>query len=337
MPPSIASSSSNVTNGRSLRGFEIPEGECAAVAHHDNWEDETTGAPFWNYKIKVYPWHVFAIVTVRFRPPVNVEHLWAASILSNSVEGDEQVIVVELGHKPQDDFTFAIDGTGGPIKHTTLSCTATEEVSSDCGLQPTFSILNNYNGVISPKIHMETWQVGATVDLTFREPLSVGQSWGAEFLGEPEDDEYEYESSSPKPAAVGYTARFRLMPLSRGLPPERKDSFGFEASPPFHSMPTISCILNKNLPPPPPPSPPSPSPPPPQRKLVDEHECFLGGRMAFVKPPSTVRRILLSNACKHLATRTRVGRLPRAAAAPLTLDNARVSCACRWVCHGSLM
>lgn len=285
---SHASRSTNATAlariSRTLRGFEVPQGECAGVAHHDNWEDETTGAPFWNYRIKVFPWRVFEVVTVRFRPPVSVDHLWAANLLSNEVQDDEQVITVELGHKSQDDFTFAIDGTGGPIKHTTISCANTEEPISTCGLEPDFTILNNYNGIISPKIHMGTWQVGASVDLTFREPISVGQAWGAELVGEPEDDD-EDGMASP---STGFTLRFRLLPLSRGLPPERKDSFGFEASPPFHSMPTISCILRQRLPPPPPPSPPSPSPPPPQRKLVDEHECFLGGRMAFVKPPSTV-------------------------------------------------
>ena len=30
------------TSSRSLRGFEM-NGDCAAVAHHDNWEDEATG------------------------------------------------------------------------------------------------------------------------------------------------------------------------------------------------------------------------------------------------------------------------------------------------------
>ena len=272
---------------RSLRGFEVPEGECAGVAHHDNWEDETTGAPYWNYKIKVFPWNVFAVVTIRFRPAVNVDHLWAASLLRNVVEGDEQVITVELGHKSQDDYTFAIDGTGGPIKHTTLSCANNAIPKSDCGLEPTFTILNNYNGIISPKIHMETWQVGAFVDLTFHEPLSIGQAWGAEYMGEPEVDDPTGDGADMP--HEGHTMRFRLMPLSRGLPPERKDSFGFEASPPFHNMPSISCSLKQRLPPPPPPSPPRPSPPPPQRKLVDENECYLGGRMAFVKPPSTVR------------------------------------------------
>ena len=284
-------SSSSAHANRALRGFEMPFGECAAVAHHDNWEDEVTGAPYWNYKIKVFPWNTFGIVTVRMRPPVSVDHLWAATILRNQVEQDEQVITVELGHKPQDDFTFAIDGTGGPVKHTTISCEHNEPPASECGLEPTFAILNNYNGIISPKIHMETWQVGALVDITFRETISIGQTWGAELVGEPDDDGLSIIDEGLRGGvrpSTGYTLRFRLMPLARGLPPERKDSFGFEASPPFHSMPSISCILQKRLPPPPPPSPPSPSPPPPQRKLVDENDCFLGGRMAFVKPPTQV-------------------------------------------------
>ena len=38
-------SSSSAHATRALRGFEMPFGECAAVAHHDNWEDEVTGAP----------------------------------------------------------------------------------------------------------------------------------------------------------------------------------------------------------------------------------------------------------------------------------------------------
>jgi hypothetical protein len=29
---------------RSLRGFELPPGDCAGIAHHDNWEDEASGA-----------------------------------------------------------------------------------------------------------------------------------------------------------------------------------------------------------------------------------------------------------------------------------------------------
>ena len=136
----------------------------------------------------MFPWTVFGKITLRMRPAVEVVHVWAATQLSNEIEGEERVVTVELGHKSQDDFTFAIDGTGGPIKHTSLSCSNTEVKQSACGLQPTFTILNNYNGIISPKVYLETWQVGATVELTFKEPLSIGQIWGAEQVGIDDED-----------------------------------------------------------------------------------------------------------------------------------------------------
>ena len=119
---------------RALRGFEMPPGEQAAVAHHDYWEDEASGQPMWNYKIKVFPWTVFALVTIRMEPAVDVAHIWAATEISKTKDEDEDVsvLVVELGHKSQDDFTFAVDGTGGPIKKITLSC-ANVEVPAETG------------------------------------------------------------------------------------------------------------------------------------------------------------------------------------------------------------
>ena len=232
----------------------------------------------------MFPWTVFGIVTIRFKPStITIAHIWAATKVEESVEGDERVLVVELGHKSQDDFTFSVDGLGGPIKSTKLACQQTEATPSDCGLEPVFTVLNNYDGVISPKIQLETWQIGATVDLTFSSRISLQGTWGAELLSDDVEADENGQSSSSR-----QTVRFRLMPLARGLPPERKSSFGFEATPPFHHMPTIRCDLKHLLPPPPPPSPPSPSPPPPERMLVDTSECFLGGRMMFVKPPTQV-------------------------------------------------
>ena len=232
----------------------------------------------------MFPWTVFGIVTIRFKPStITIAHIWAASKVEERVEGDELVLVVELGHKSQDDFTFSVDGLGGPIKSTKLACQQTEATLSDCGLGPTFTVLNNYDGVISPKIQLDTWQIGATLDLTFSSRISLQGTWGAEVLSDDVEADEDGQSSSST-----QTVRFRLMPIARGLPPERKSSFGFEASPPFHHMPTIRCELKHMLPPPPPPSPPSPSPPPPERMLVDTSECFLGGRMMFVKPPTQV-------------------------------------------------
>ncbi|KAL1525128.1 hypothetical protein AB1Y20_020000 [Prymnesium parvum] len=256
-------------------------GHCAVVAHHDNWEDEATGQSQWDYKIKVDPWIVFAHITVQLRPPVDVLNVWAASKISEKIvgHGAEAVkeLIVELGHKSQDDFTFDISGIG-TVKHAELSCEGTEIEESTCGLEPTFSVLNNYDGIISPRIHMETWQVGAIIDMQFDVRLTVGSVWGAEVVDDDKDKSNKH----------GQTVSFRLLPMARGIPPDRKSAFGFEATPPFHSVPSIDCTLRKELPPPPPPSPPWPKPPPPLRVLIDPRECFLQGRMNFVKPPSQV-------------------------------------------------
>ena len=63
-----------------------------------------------------------------------------------------QVMTVELGHKPQDDFTFDVSGEGGPITEVKLGCNSAVAPKSTCGLEPTFTILSNYAGVISPKV-----------------------------------------------------------------------------------------------------------------------------------------------------------------------------------------
>ena len=191
----------------------------------------------------------------------------------------ERELTFELGHKPQDDFSFTVSGTMGPITTSRLECEKMEEVQNDCPLQATFSVLNIWDGVISPKVYMETWQIGAEVDMTFDQRIRVSSVWGAEMVTEDLDGKNDPRHQ---------TIRFRLVPIARGLPPERRSAFGFEATPEFHSNPTISCMLKKALPPPPPPSPPYPYPPPPLRKLVDNAECFLGGRMFFTKPPTTV-------------------------------------------------
>ena len=97
---------------RELRGVDMM-GECAVVAHHDNWEDEASGQvrqpllchnhpllsqalttstrlalqPQWDYKVKVFPWTVFAHITIRLRPPVDVQSVWAATKISEKIVG----------------------------------------------------------------------------------------------------------------------------------------------------------------------------------------------------------------------------------------------------------
>jgi hypothetical protein len=246
---------------------------------------------------------VFGIIKWYIKPVnIAVEDQYAANLLTNEVIGfgkdvrapwalhastgaddaplflqAERLLTFELGHKPQDDFSFTVAGSLGPITSSRLECEKMEEVKNDCALQAEFSVLNIWDGVVSPKVHMETWQIGAEVDMSFDSHITVSSVWGAEVLSDDVGSDPQHQ-----------TVRFRLMPIARGLPPERRSAFGFEATPEFHSNPTISCTLKKALPPPPPPSPPYPYPPPPLRLLVDEKACFLGGRMFFTKPPTTV-------------------------------------------------
>lgn len=111
----------------------------------------------WNYKIKVDPWTVFGVIAIHLKPAsIIIDDLWAATMLDNSVEGDERVLTVELGHKSQDDSTFSLDGRSGPIKSTRITCRNTEVLMSDCGLEPTFSILNNCGRLVRT---IEPWTV----------------------------------------------------------------------------------------------------------------------------------------------------------------------------------
>ena len=41
----------------------------------------------WDYKVKVFPWIVFSQITLKFRPPLTVEHVWSAAKISDTVEG----------------------------------------------------------------------------------------------------------------------------------------------------------------------------------------------------------------------------------------------------------
>ena len=43
---------------------------------------------------------------------------------------------------------------------------------------------------------------------------------------------------------------FRLMPFNHHMPTDRRSCFGFDATPPFHHMPLISCVPSRPFPPP---------------------------------------------------------------------------------------
>ena len=108
----------------------------------------------------------------------------------------------------------------------------------------------------------------------WRVPLARPSAvWGATEL-DPDDD------------APPNLHLFRLMPYNHHMPTDRRSSFGFDATPPFHQVPTITCVPSRPFPPPPPPSPPSAPPSPPPYLVTERTDCFLGGRVTFVTTPS---------------------------------------------------
>ena len=208
-----APSSPTTTTGRTRR-----PARCAATLPHATRAPVLTphcrSQPAWDYRIKAFPWRLFEIVTIRFQPAtIMVQDVWAATMLNNVIEGHGEdtwrVVTVELAHKSQDDFTFAISGTQGPPKRTALSCANDQAPPNTCALEPAFSVLNNYNGIISPRVFVQSWQIGAEIDLAFDARLSVGEAWGAEVI----DDDVPPEPGQPR--GKGQTVRFRLLPIAR--------------------------------------------------------------------------------------------------------------------------
>jgi len=276
------SGTADVSQGASVPGLDLPRrlkapmgGKCATITKHSEWGDE--GEEKWDYHIKVFPWRVFAQIELRVRPStVEFGDVWAANKISDEVEGEERVLKVELASNPQEDFTFDLSGSGA-VTHTTLSCSGTSAKNTTCPLNPKYSVLNNYMGVLSSKVQLDGWQIGATVDLSFETETEVSEFWGAE---EVVDDELVV------PPGYAMTVRVRLIVMPRGTPRERRDAFGFDASPPIHAEPLISCTLKTALPPPPPPLPPSPSPPPPRKDAILPTNCYLGGHFTFGLEPN---------------------------------------------------
>ena len=88
-------------------------------------------------------------------------------------------------------------------------------------LGATFSELNNYEGVLSGKVVMDTWQQDARVTLDFDQAVSLSDVWGAQLMEEGEGV---------------VTATFKLLPFNHHTPMDRRSAFGFDATPPFHSM-----------------------------------------------------------------------------------------------------
>eukprot|EP00966_Prymnesium_polylepis_P244075 5644676-Prymnesium_polylepis.1 len=199
-------------------------GQCAAIARSNVWTHEVrdvdplTGddvgevlesQDMWDFRIKVDPWQVFGTVELDIAgKDIVVEHVWAANVLSMD-EGPRGVrIKIELDNTPQDDQQFDIDGTGVPSGEVAiLECTGLEPVESDCKLGIKYTVLNSFEGVISSKLNVQTWQEAAKVTLFFGSPTALSEVWGSQII------DYEEAEEGEEPNLVS-EATFRLMPYN---------------------------------------------------------------------------------------------------------------------------
>ena len=242
-----ATATTLATPRRELRKVDM-NGQCAVIARSNLWTkdrrpmDEETGKESktaavisttskWDYRIKVDPWRLFGQVELDLiGDEIVVEHVWAADVLEikqiggrlGNVGHHGVRIRIELGSQPQDDQQFDIDGTGTPTVAPSINlCRHLDAAESDCALGATFSELNNYEGVLSGKVVMDTWQQDARVTLDFDQAVSLSDVWGAQLMEEGEGV---------------VTATFKLLPFNHHTPMDRRSAFGFDATPPFHSM-----------------------------------------------------------------------------------------------------
>jgi len=281
-------------------------GACAVVARENVWVKETkkmvmnpltgemepTGAvlgrsPMWDYRIKVDPWQVFGQVELDVMgQDIVVEHVWAASVtgmnsLGHSGPHGGVRVKLELDMQAQDDQQLDIDGTGTPSAQPAIvRCKNLEPPEYDCKLGCKYTLLNMFESRVSSKVHLETWQQGAKVTIDFgTTAVKISEVWGAQTM----DDDAPEASAL---AAAGKTRwTFRLLPFNHHMPTDRRSCFGFDSTPPFHTLPIISCIPSQPFPPPPPPSAPSPPPAPPPYMVTERSDCFLGGRVTYVTTP----------------------------------------------------
>ena len=332
---------------RRLSTHRVPmNGACAVVARENVYVKDTkkmvmnpvtgemepkgevlSSAPMWDYRIKVDPWQVFGEVELDIMGQnVEVEHVWAASVVSMSTLGSTGPhggvrVKLELDMQPQDDQQFDIDGVGTPSANPTIvRCRNLEPPVYACKLNARYTMLNSFETRVSSKVYLETWQQGAKVKIDFgTTAVRLSEVWGAQVI---EDDDMEpaavpagrqlrgreeapaTANGAATPVAALVAARageaaaaaagpmktqftFRLMPFNHHMPTDRRSCFGFDSSPMFHSMPMISCTPVLPFPPPPPPSPPAPPPAPPPYLQTERGDCFLGGRVEFVTTPSS--------------------------------------------------
>eukprot|EP00965_Chrysotila_dentata_P173561 5729644-Pleurochrysis_carterae.AAC.2 len=121
----------------------------------------------WDLHVKVAPWTVFGHVEMRFAPAtVAIDAVWAGTKLSEVVDGNHVVVVIELGSAYQEDYTFDISGST-KFTSLTMSCSRLVQPQSDCEMKPSFAVLNSFQDVMASQINIDGWQVGAIFDVHF--------------------------------------------------------------------------------------------------------------------------------------------------------------------------
>lgn len=222
-------------------------------------------------------WLVFGTAEVWIRGNnLHAGDIWAAKLVSVShPEESVMVVVVSLGIAPQEDQQFDLTGfgtsRGSPL---IFGCRNLEISQTTCGLGPTLTVLNEWEGTTSVQLRLASWQTSATFKLRFSSGVALSGLWGAR---------RSRQRGRRRTEIPGHY--FRLLPPTAHPSPERRSSFGFSVSPPLDAMPTIECRPTLPLPPPPPQSPPLPPPSPPLFLEVS-HDCFLGGRATFTLSPT---------------------------------------------------
>ena len=265
--------------------FEL-DGACAGVKQRETWKS-AKGQPNWSYRIKINPWTVFGKIRVQL-------HGWDMAVSKNysaavpASAGRDFVAV--LHPQPGFDNTFQIQGTGEPYADPDLSCEGLVERNSslsECPLGPYFSLESDWaslqNGRIRAAVEVNLWVLQTIITLDFGTATKV--TLGRDMYGARLTDGGDGTSSK---AIVSLMPRKNCLGMYKDKSCDNTFGFSATVSPGLTALPTISCLLTRELPTPPPPSPPPPPPSPPPGFLVDPNLCYLGGSAHFIVAPHKV-------------------------------------------------
>ncbi|KAL3923686.1 MAG: hypothetical protein SGPRY_004141, partial [Prymnesium sp.] len=221
------------------------EGACAGVKSRETWRDGD-GLFHWSYKVKVSPWTTFGRITVSLHG-WNM-HLESTYYGSSGGQGDHFVVL--LHPRAGADDCFEIQGTGESYADPDLRCSNLQATDTTRVLQ-------------------------TIVTMDFGESaFSIGQDLsGARVL--------EGGDGSSSSAVVSLLPLKNCLGMYKDASCDRSFSFTARLSPPSFKLPSISCVLTRDLPFPPPPMPPNMPPSPPPGFLVDPNLCYLGGYVHF--------------------------------------------------------